>query len=330
MDADPAVPGGYGGTSKSAPRQEWEGSVRTQTHAAFLSLRRNATLNYLVRMGLYVSSLAAIGVFLWYATNRGDDMVNALLSKDEPDFHEETLLALTVPLILMMLLAAVSLFAALLVQSRGSGEFESGLAGISRLRREAIAGVSRTRETTHVLEEFVVNARRAFRLQLWFARTLFIVSLTLFALAVVDAIASSVDVGTIALAAGSLTGLLIGIATGAGSRVGMHLGDATQMQIVVANATRQVNVVEEHLLKTIEVHECDPEASREAIEQGLAQITAITERSVDMIQLYTEPTNDTEEQNRQIRMRARWLRGPTTRAQNGARPATATSTARTP
>ena len=302
--------------ARSVPRKEWEESVRTQTHAAFLSLRRNATLNYLVRLGLYLSSLAAIAVFLWYATRRGDDMVQALLSPGESNFHEETLLALTIPLILMMLLAAVSLCAALLVQSRGSDEFESGLAGISRLRREAIAGVSRTRETTHVLEEFVANARRAFRLQLWFARTLFIVSLTLFGLAVVDAIASSVDAGTLALAAGSLTGLLIGIATGAGSSVGTHLGDATQMQIVVANATRQVNVVEEHLLKSIEVHEHDPEASREAIEQGLAQITAITERSVDMIQLYAEPASDTGEQNRQIRARARWLRRPAARVHN--------------
>lgn len=329
MHTDPVAHASDDGARRSAPRHEWEGSVRTQTHAAFLSLQRNATLNYLVRMGLYVSSLASIGVFLWYATYRGDDMVSALLGAEEPDFHEETLLALTIPLILMMVLAAVSLLAALLVQSRGSDEFQSGLAGISRLRREAIAGVSRTRETTHVLEEFVVNARRAFRLQLWFARTLFIVSLTLFAVAVVDAIASSVDVGTIALAAGSLTGLLIGIATGAGSRVGMHLGDATQMQIVVANATRQVNVVEEHLLKTIEVHECDPEASRDAIEQGLAQITAITEQSVDMIQLYAEPANDTHEQNRQIRLRTRWLRGPAARAPNGARAATVSS-ARTP
>lgn len=321
MHLDPSAPTGDPAAPTPAPRQEWEESVRTQTHAAFLSLRRNATLNFLVRLGLNLSSLASIAVFLWYATRRGDDMVRALLDQEESNFHEETLLALTIPLILMMLLAAISLGAALVVQSRGRDEFESGLAGISRLRREAIAGVARTRETTHVLEEFVVNARRAFRLQLWFARTLFLVSLTLFAAAVVDAIISSVDVGTIALAAGSLTGLLIGIATGAGSSVGMHLGDATQMQLVVANATRQVSVVEEHLLKTVEVHERTPEAARAAIEQGLAQITAITERSVDMIQLYAEPANDPKEQNRQIRARARSLRGAPARAHNGVKPA---------
>jgi hypothetical protein len=287
----------------------WEESVKTQTNAAFASLRRNATLNFFVRIGLYAASLGAFAIALWYATRRGDDMVGALLDFEESEFHEDRLLAITIPLILLLLLAAVSLLAALLIQSRGIDDFESGLSGISRLRREADAGVSRTRDTAHVLEEFVVNARRAFRLQLWFARTLFLVSLSLFALAVTDAIIDGVDLGTIALGAGSLIGLLIGVATGAGTNVGLHLGDATQLQLVVANATRQVNVVEELLLKIIEVRRSDPEAARDSIKEGVEQIDGITNRAVEMIQLYAEPPNDPQEQNRQLRARERLLAG---------------------
>lgn len=284
-----------------------ESPVATQTHAAFLWLRRNAALNFVVRFGLYLCCLASVGVALWWVTRRGDDMVGALLDLEQSNFHEDRLLALTIPLILLVVLAGVSLVAALLVQSRGDEDFEAGLAGISRLRREAAAGVSRTRDTTHVLEEFVANAKRAFRLQLWFARTLFLVSLTLFGLAVVDSILHEVDLGTIGLAAGSLTGLLIGVAGGAGSSVGMHLGDATQMQLVVANATRQVNVIEEHLLKVIEVRCHTPEAAADAIKDGLAQIAMVTDRAVELIQLYAEPPNDPNAQNDQITARARSL-----------------------
>lgn len=253
--------------------------------------------------------MASIAIALWYATRRGDNMVGALLDLERSEFHEDRLLALTVPLILLLLLAAVSLIAALLIQSRGNDDFESSLAGISRIRREAHAGVSRTRDTTHVLEEFVTNARRAFRLQLWFARTLFLVSITLFGLAIVDAVVHGVDLGTIGLGAGSLVGLLIGVAAGAGSNVGMHLGDATQLQLVVANATRQLNVVEEHLFKVIEVRHANPEAARDTVTEGVAEISKITDRAVEMIQLYAEPPNDPKEQNRQIRARARLLAG---------------------
>jgi hypothetical protein len=316
---EPLTPAG--GPPPAPPSQAgWEDSVKTQTNAAFLSLRRNATLNFFVRIGLYAASLAAFGIALWYATRRGDDMVGALLDFEKSEFHEDRLLALTIPLILLLLLAAVALISALLIQSRGIDDFESGLGGISRLRREADAGVSRTRDTTHVLEEFVVNARRAFRLQLWFARTLFLVSLSLFGLAVADSIVSGVDIGTIALGAGSLVGLLIGVASGAGTSVGLHLGDATQLQLVVANATRQVNVVEELLLKIIEVRRNDPEAARDAIKQGVEQIDGITNHAVEMIQLYAEPPNDPQEQNRQIRLSARLrggLKGPDLKTGNG-------------
>ena len=253
-------------------RTAWEKSVTVQTDAAFVALRRNATLNFGVRLGLYAAALASIGTALWYATQRGDDMVRALLDLNKDSvFHADRLLAITIPLILLLLLAAVSLVCALLVQSRGIDDFESGLAGISRLRREAGAGVSRTRDTMHVLEEFVVNARRAFRLQLWFARTLFVVSIVLFAAAIVDAIVGGVDLATIGLGAGSMIGLLAGIATGAGSNVGMHLGDATQLQLIVANGTRQVNVIEELLFKVIEVREENPEAARDAVRDGVAK-----------------------------------------------------------
>lgn len=293
--------------SRGPSKTGWEQSVKVQTEAAFASLQRNATLNFWVRLGLYAGALASIGIALWYATRRGDDMVGALLDLEGSEFHEDRLLALTVPLILLLLLAAVSLICALLIQSKGNDDFESALGGISRLRREADAGVSRTRDTTHVLEEFVTNARRAFRLQLWFARTLFLVSITLFGLAVVDAIADGVDLGTIGLGAGSLLGLLIGVAKGAGRNVGMHLGDATQLQLVVANATRQVNVVEELLFKVIEVRQDNPESARALVKEGVDEIAGITDRAVDMIQLYAEPPNDPKEQNRQLRERARLL-----------------------
>lgn len=135
-------------------------------------------------------SAGAVILALFYVADRGSEIVDELLAAGdgEQDSNEDRLPALIIPPALYLALFLITLVVAPLIQNRGLNDFEQGLQAISRLRREAEAGVSRTRPMTHILEEFVSNARSAFRLQLWLSRTLFLVGAILLFTAVVNGI----------------------------------------------------------------------------------------------------------------------------------------------
>jgi hypothetical protein len=265
-------------------------------------MQRNALLNFFVRIALYLLGGYALWRAIDYTQRRGDDMVGVLLESGdgERDFNEDRLLALTVPVALLVLLAVVALATALIVQSRGVNDFEKGFQGISRLRREAQAGVSRTRPMTHILEEFISNARSAFRLQLWLSRTLFVVCLILLVAAVTDGILNGVSFGTTVLAGGSLISLLLGRLSATASAVGGHLGDATQLQLTVSSCARQVDVLEEYLYKVLEEAKTQPQQAQAVIVAGVDQVSDVTEKSVHLIQVYAEPEGDAGQQMEQV------------------------------
>jgi hypothetical protein len=214
-------------------------------------------------------------------------------------FDEGRLLALSVPVVLLLALAAVSMGAALLIQSRGVDDFEQGLEGVSRLRREAHVGISRTRASSHVLEQFLDNARRSFRLQ-WFNHTLFVVSLVLFTAAIIDAILSNVDLGTWALGGTSLLALIVGVVTGTADKVGVHLADASQIQFAISSSTRQLSLVEEYAYKVIELRQDRLEDAGESVEEGVRQMAAVTEEALDLVQFYAEPQGDSRQPHRHL------------------------------
>jgi hypothetical protein len=89
-------------------------------------------------------------------------------------------LAQTLPVALLAALAILCGIATWLLHSRGQEEIEQAMDGIGRLRREAEVAIP-ARGLAHVFEEKLANARRAYLLQLWLGRTLFLVSLGLFA-----------------------------------------------------------------------------------------------------------------------------------------------------
>ena len=277
----------------------WERSVAIQTNTAFQALRRNSILNFFVRMSLYTVAIGALAWAVYYVTNRGDSMVGVLINQQAQDFREDKLLGLAVPVLLMVALAAAALLAALYIQSRGVNDYESGLEGISRLRREAQAGVSRSRTLTHIVEEFLDNSRRAFRLQLWLARALFIICLILFSGAVANAVAEGDAWISLAMAGGSLGALLLAVLRGAPQEVGNRLADSTQLQMVVSNTTREVNMIEEFVYKTIEAKEHADDWGP-AVREGVQKMEDLTARSLNLIQLYVEPQGEPDQQARQL------------------------------
>jgi hypothetical protein len=239
----------------------------------------------------------------WYTIHRGDDIVGRLFSGHHSGLDAGRIVELTLPAILLVLLAAACIGAALMIQTRGIDDFEAGLDGISRLRREVDVGVSRSRTSIHALEEFLGNAKRAFNLQLWLSRTLFVVCIALFGLAVANGIVSGVDWATVALSAGSVLTLLLGTASGLPTKVGLHLADATQVQTIVVAATRRINVLEEHLYKLIEANRQQPEVIAGALTAGANEIGKVAHEAVAEIQRYAEPPNESEKQDRQRRQR---------------------------
>jgi hypothetical protein len=267
-----------------------------ETKAAFGALQRNCVLNFCVRVGLYLGALAALAVAIYYTLQRGDSMVGVLLDSDGPSLDTRDVVALLLPDIVLLIMAMVCLLSALYIQSRGMNDFELGIEGIGRLRREADAGVSRSRSSTHVLEETMENAKRAFRLQLWLSRSLFVVCLVLFGLAVSSAIlAGHVDATTVALGGGSLIGLLLATSRDAPEKIGAHLANVTQIETIVSGTIREMNVLEEYLYQVLEMNRT-PESTGTAgalLAAGTKDMCRAIEHGVLMIEHYGEPGSQT-------------------------------------
>jgi hypothetical protein len=264
-----------------------------ETKAAFGALQRNCVLNFCVRVGLYLGALAALAVAIYYTLQRGDSMVGVLLDHGSgPSLDTRDIVALLLPDIVLLIMAMVCLLSALYIQSRGMNDFELGIEGIGRLRREADAGVSRSRTATHVLEETMENAKRAFRLQLWLSRSLFVVCLVLFGLAVASAVlAGHVDGSTLVLGGGSLVGLLLATTRDAPEKIGAHLANVTQIETIVSGTIREMNVLEEYLYQVLEMNRT-PESTGTAgalLAAGTKDMCRAIEHGVLMIEHYGEP-----------------------------------------
>lgn len=275
----------------------WTAVVQRETDYAFAAVRRHALVDLAASAALFLVALAAFSIAVGYTIIRGDDMVGVLLNDERLGQIDERILALTLPVIMLFVLGATAMAASWLLQARASRDFAANMEGVSRLRREAEGGVSRTRVSTHALEEYYANARRAFRMQLWLGRTLFVVCLALFAIAVTDAILREVDVATVALGGGSILALLLASVTGVTTRVGSHLADLTQIHLAVGGAARRVGVVEDHVYQVLERTE-DPDAAARAVQAGADRMGRIVAESLELIQTYAEPPMQHDEQGR--------------------------------
>jgi hypothetical protein len=203
-------------------------------------------LNFAVRGVLASFALIVLALAARYTWVHGDSMVEVLQRpRDSSDDLGDRLLALTTPVLLLIALALIAGVAALVVHSRGMEETYRVIDSINRIRREDEVAVS-ARGLTHSFEEKLHNASRAFSVLLWFGRTLFIVCLGLFSAALVQAMTSGVDVVTVALGATSITGTLLGVATGLPAALTRQLADVLQLQSIVTGCDRQMSLLESH------------------------------------------------------------------------------------
>jgi hypothetical protein len=204
------------------------------------TLRRDARLNAVVRAGLGIVGLVAAVGALGYVLTHTAAMVAA--TRDEGPTLV-VLLAQTWPAVLLVVISALTGVAAWVAHSRAQDELERATDWIGRLRREAEVAIP-ARGLTHVFEEKLANARRAYMLQLWLGRALFIVSLGLFATAAGNATAGGSAVVSGVFAGGSLAGVLLGTAKHVPRQIGEHLARVIQIQCAITACDRGLGMLE--------------------------------------------------------------------------------------
>jgi hypothetical protein len=265
---------------------DWNQMLKTQTEESLKSLRNNRYLNFWSRVIFLVAAGVLLAILITYINRRFDSMVGVLLDTDLNDYWFKAL-AVSWPVVVELILAVACVAAAFAIQTRSREEFASGLEGISRFRREAAVGVPRSRAVVEVFEENIANARRAFSLQLWTARVLFIVALALFAFAVVHGvIVGKVTLLSAVSVAGGLGTLLTSFILGRNADVTKSLSDVTQLQAVLAAFMREVSFVDEQVFQVLEHARAtaDPQGSAEVVDWALNHMESITDRALRSIE----------------------------------------------
>lgn len=205
------------------------------------SLRANCALNLRVRTGLGIFGLLSATLALGYAALNAGEIAAA--AGEDSAKASAALLAGALPVVLLVVLSAISGLAAWAVHERGLDELYGTIDAVSRMEREGEVAVS-SRGLIHAFEEKLNSTRRAFTLLLWLGRTLFIVCLGLAIAAVVSAMSDGDPWVTGALGGSSAIGAFLGVARRVPQNIAHHLADVIQIQTVVTGSDRQISLLE--------------------------------------------------------------------------------------
>jgi hypothetical protein len=248
------------------------------------TLRTNTLLNLCVRAGLATIGLAAGASALVYTWWRGDEFADAIAGKsaDAPG----DLLAVTMPFLLFVLVSALAGVAAGVAHARSLEETSRTLEALNRIEREGEVAVS-ARGLIFSFEEKLQNARRAFTLQLWLGRTMFLVCLGLLAATLITAMSHD-GLVTVATGAGSVFAALLGVTKRAPHNVGRHLADVVQIQSIITGCDRQISLLESAALAALK-HDADPTTAHRFVLEAQSRIDEVVDRAVIRIEDFADP-----------------------------------------
>lgn len=227
------------GAATSGPREP-SATQRELARIVVATMDANCRLNYRVRVGLALFGLASMVLALTYAALHAGAIASAA---SHPGKVTAALLAGTLPVLLLLVLAALAGCAAWAVHARGMDEIYSTLDTVSRMEREGEVAVS-SRGLVHAFEEKLQSTRRAFTLLLWLGRTLFVVCLALCSAAIISAIAGGDALLTGALGGSSVVGAFLGVVTKVPQNIAHELADIIQLQTVITGSDRQISLLE--------------------------------------------------------------------------------------
>jgi hypothetical protein len=253
------------------------------------AVKTNARLNVLVRALLALLSLAATTASLLYVMRHAQEMVAAIGGERAPD---ESLLARifaqTWPVVLLLALGIVSGLATWVVHSRGQEELERAMDEVGRLRREAEVAIP-ARGLAHVFEEKLANARRAYVLQLWLGRALFLVSIGLLAAALINAMAGGDSIVTGTFTAGSLAGALFGTARRVPETIAQHLANVVRVQCAITGCDRQLGIFETYAYALLADQTRPSDDVLRALGVVHSHIEATIDGAITRIERYADP-----------------------------------------
>lgn len=248
------------------------------------ALRASMVVNLSVRAGLGIIGLAAAVAALAYAWGNADTLVAALAGKK---YSPAELFALTMPFVLFMLLGLFAAVAAYTTHARFIEETCRTLETVNRIRREGEVAVS-ARGLIFAFEEKLTNARRAFTLQLWLGRTLFLVGLGLLAVTLINAMLNGEAVLTGAAGAGSFVTALLGVTRRVPQNVGQQLADVVQIQSIITGCDRQISLLESAAFAALKDEVPGGAGQTFALEAQL-RIDEVVDHAVRRIEDFTEP-----------------------------------------
>jgi len=274
-EQEPHGAGQPAGRASSLSRKELAGDMTA-------TLRANMVLNLCVRAGLAIVGLAAGASALAYTWWRGDELAAAIADKGDSG----DLLALMMPFVLFVLLGVLAGTATVVAHARGLEETCRTQEALNRLEREGEVAVS-ARGLIFAFEEKLQHARRAFTLQLWLGRTMFLVCLGLLTATLVNAMLDH-GVVTIATGAGSVVAALLGVTKRVPHNVGHHLANVVQIQSIITGCDRQISLLESAVLAALKDN-TDPNATHRFVLECQLRIDEVVNRAVARIEGCADP-----------------------------------------
>jgi hypothetical protein len=248
-------------------------------------LRANTVLNLRVRAGLALFGIAAGVAALAYTWMNGDELVGTLAGKH--DYNAAELFGLTMPFILFVLLGILAGAAAYAAHARGFEETCRTLEAVTRIRREGEVAVS-ARGLIFAFEEKLTNARRAFTLQLWLGRTMFLVCLGLLAVTVVTGVIGKQPELTAATGAGSFFTALLTVTKRVPENIAQQLADVIQIQSIITGCDRQISLLESAAFAALKPDDVAGQGQRFAL-QVQSRIDLVVDHAVRRIEDYADP-----------------------------------------
>ena len=110
-------------TARTAVETDLRKSLDDQTKTTFQWLGRNATADFLVRLGLYLAAAFVLFQLILYVFSHADPMAGELLATRDANALRwwQTVGAVTWPIALLVVIAALCVSLGLYVQSRSTG-----------------------------------------------------------------------------------------------------------------------------------------------------------------------------------------------------------------
>ena len=258
-----------------------------QAQVLIEAVGRASRVGLIMRTTLFGVAIVAALLAIVYTMWRGDAMVSAILDRDRAtDLLWERVVALTLPVLLFVLLGAVCVAAAHVLQSRALDERERALDAISRIRRDSESGVSRARTLARLAEDDLTHARREFSMQVAFGRASYALSFSLVAIAAIYSVASDgLDAYSVVFSAGGVGSYLLGVLFKVPSRVRCNLAALSQRHLIVTGFAREIGLVEADAYRAIGQARKSETCSelRKDVEASALEIRAATGIAVNRI-----------------------------------------------